>query len=171
VESAFIKARRYHLRPRIIAIALRQQDFQQNALEAGLNRATASLHDVVPVIREMFEHLFKQGIEYRAAIVALGKLESDLTRQYELFEDPLKIEKQEQISRVIDGINARYGKHTLSLGTSLFLDQHRCTERDDTPSRKTRLLPGETRRQRLNLPLLSLPVRGSTVIQSTGSSI
>ena len=158
VESAFIKARRYHLRPRIIAIALRQQDFHQNALEARMNRSTSSTHEAVPIVREMFGHLFKQGTEYRATIVALGKLEPDNSRQYELFDDPLKIEQQERMSRAIDEINERYGKHTLSLGTSLLLDRHRYTARDDIPTRKTCLLRGETRRQRLNIPRLMLPV-------------
>lgn len=158
LESAFIKARRYHLRPQIIAIALRQQDFHQDALEARLNRSTSSTQEAVPVIRDLFELLFKPETEYRATIVALGKLESDQTRQYELFDDPLKIEKMERMSHAIDEINKRYGKHTLSLGTSLLLDQHRTTARDDRPTRKTCLLPGETPRRRLKIPRLMLPV-------------
>lgn len=158
LESALIKARRYHLRPQIIAIALRQQDFHQEALEARLNRSTSSTQEAVPVIRDLFETLFKPGTDYRATIVALGKLESDQTRQYELFDDPLKIEKMERMSHAIDEINKRYGKHTLSLGASLLLDQHRYTARDDRPTRKACLLQGETPRRRLNIPRLMMSV-------------
>jgi hypothetical protein len=55
-------------------------------------------------------------------------------------------------------LNERFGKHTLSLGPSLFLDRHRRTDRDERPARKAALLPGETRRQRLAFPRLFVNV-------------
>lgn len=158
VESALIKARRHRLRARRVAVALRRQDFRQDALEADLSRAAASPPEVVPLARMLFERLFEPGAEYRATMVVLGRLEADLSRQYELFEDPLRIERLEELGRTIDRVNERYGKHTLSLATSLYLDRHRRTDRDDTPVRKTDLLPGETPRRRLRIPRLYLPV-------------
>jgi len=158
LESAFIKLRRHKLRVRAIAVALRLQDFHQDGFEARLNRPTTSIYEVIPVVRGMFENLYKPGKEYRATMVVLGKLENDDTRQYEFFEDRLRIETFEAVSRAIDETNRRYGKHTLSLGMSLYLDKHRHTDRDDTPCRKACLLPGETKRQRLNIPRLMLSV-------------
>ena len=158
IESAFIKARRYKMWARVIVVSLRLQNFHQDTIEARLNRPTASTNEVVPFVRDMFESLYKPGLEYRATMVVLGKLEYDGIRQYEFFEDRMRIEKLETISRVIDEINNRHGKHTLSLGTSLYLDKHRRTNRDDTPCRKVCLSPGETKRQRLNIPRLMLPV-------------
>jgi hypothetical protein len=55
-------------------------------------------------------------------------------------------------------VNERYGKHALSLAPSLFLGQNRRTARDDQPQRKTALLAGETRRQRLAIPRLFVRV-------------
>ena len=46
-------------------------------------------------------------------------------------------------------MNEQCGKHKVSLGTRLFLDHHRQTERVIVPWRKTEVLPGETARQRL----------------------
>ena len=48
-------------------------------------------------------------------------------------------------------MNKAFGKHKLCLGTALFLNQHRQTERDSVPWRKTELLPGETERQDLKI--------------------
>jgi len=58
----------------------------------------------------------------------------------------------------MDALNERYGKHTLSLAPALFLGKNRQTARDDQPERKTALLTGETRRQRLRIPRLFLNV-------------
>jgi hypothetical protein len=44
------------------------------------------------------------------------------------------------------------------LGTGLFLDQPRKTERDIQPSRKTNLLAGETERQHLRIPRWAITV-------------
>jgi hypothetical protein len=61
-------------------------------------------------------------------------------------------------SEAIDEINQRFGKHAVSLGTSLNLNANRVTGRNDQPWRKSALLKGESKRQRLNLPLLSIKV-------------
>ena len=58
----------------------------------------------------------------------------------------------ERASAAIDEVNAQFGKHKVSLGTGLFLGQHRKTERDIQPWRKTNLLAGETERQHLKIP-------------------
>ena len=79
-------------------------------------------------------------------------MDSDRERQRELFEDNLHIEKLERASAAIDEVNAQFGKHKVSLGTGLFLKQHRTTERDIQPWRKTHLPAGETERQHLKIP-------------------
>jgi hypothetical protein len=84
--------------------------------------------------------------------VVLGRLEPDRERQRELFENNVGIEKLEAASATIDAVNEAYGKHKFSSGTGLFLGQHRTTERDIQPWRKTNLLVGETERQHLKIP-------------------
>ncbi|MBU0678114.1 MAG: DNA polymerase IV [Verrucomicrobia bacterium] len=158
VESAFIKLRRYNLQAREIYIGLRHQDFTQEGLEARLNRATSITQEIVPLVRNIFEQLYREGIEYRCTLIVLSRLEPLRNEQFELFEDRVKIEKLFRASRVIDEVNEQFGKHKLSLGTSLFLPNHKITERDDQPWRKGKLLKGETARKRLNLPRLSIDV-------------
>jgi DNA polymerase IV len=158
VESAFIKLRRHKLRARAIGIALRYRDFTEECAEAALNRPTSSTQEVIPLVRTLFESIFRDGAEYRAVMVVMGKLESDREEQFELFEDRVRIDKLIRASRAIDEVNGLYGKHKLSLGSSLFLSHHRKTARDALPWRKAALLDGETARQRLKLPRLAIRV-------------
>jgi len=156
VESAFIKARRYKLRARLLYVALRQKDYSQRGVEAVLNRPTASPQEVLPLVRAMFEKLFQPGTEYRTTMVMLGKLEEDRVDQFELFEDRLRIDRMQEVSRVMDEINERMGKHKVCLGTGLHLDHHVRTARDEKPLRRENLLPGETPRKRIMIPRLAI---------------
>lgn len=158
LESAFIKMRRYRLRTRVLAIVLRHQDFSEDVLEAALSRATSSTQEAVPVVHEMFDQIYKQGPEYRATMVVLGKLEPDLEDQFELFEDRVRIDNMAKASRAVDEINKEFGKHAVSTGASLFIQRGKKTDRAELPWRKQDLLEGETARQRLNVPKLSIDV-------------
>lgn len=158
VESAFIKLRRHKLRAREILVALRFQDFREVSVGARLQRATASTLEIVPVVRELFERIWREGARYRATMVVLGALEPDVGEQLELFEDPLRIEKWRKVSETIDAVNQERGKHKLSLGVSLFLSKNEHSGRAVLPWRKQALLPGENFRQRLAIPRLGIQV-------------
>ncbi len=158
LESAFIKARRYKLRTKRLYVALRTKDYQQRGLEGDLNRATASAQEALPLVKAMFERIYEPGLEYRTTMVVLANLEEDRVDQFELFEDRLRIDGLRHAALAIDEAADRYGKHAIGLGTSLYLDRHRRTGRDDKPLRKTSLVKGETGRQRLRLPMVDIKV-------------
>lgn len=158
IESALIKARRHRLRAGYVAVMLRRRDYRQAGLETKLSRPTSAAHELLPVARVLFDELLERGAEYRATMVVLGRLEAEANLQYELFEDPVRASRLERLNEAVDAVNERLGKHTLGLGTGLFLARHRQTGRDQQPDRKTALLPGETARQRLRLPRLFLKV-------------
>lgn len=151
VESAFIKARRFKLRPRAIGVVLRRQDFNHDGLEARLNRPTSSTLDVLPLIRDLFDRIFTDGIDYRATMVVLGALESDTVEQFELFEDRLQIESRRRVTGAVDALNARYGKHTIHLGATLFM-KTRGDRRTVQAARWHDPLHGENTRRHLAIP-------------------
>jgi hypothetical protein len=139
-------------------VSVRTRDYNQRGIEAKLSRATSATPEVLPVVREMFDRLFEADAEYRATIIVLGKLEDDRDAQRELFADNIRIEKMEAVSRAIDDVAGQFGKHRIGLGPSLYLDRHPATARDQAPLRRAKLLPGETARQRLNIPRLFVRV-------------
>ena len=155
LESAFIKMRRHKLRAKRMAVFLRDQSFGSSGVEAAFDRSTSSTFEAVHLADQLFEELFKPGILYRLTGIVLSKLEADLITQYDLFDDVPKLESLKRIDRVLDGVNALYGKHALHLGTSLWLGKHRqhVAGRGDLPQRKAQLLAGETFRQHLGIPI------------------
>jgi DNA polymerase-4/DNA polymerase V len=158
MESAFMKARRYRLRPRVIGVVLRHGDFRHDGLEARLNRPTSSTLEVVPMVRKLFDRIFMEKSTYRATMVMLGALENDNIEQYELFEDRLKIESFRKVTGVIDEINRRYGKHTLCSATCLSMQGKTKDGRAVLPPRRQITVKGESSRRRLSIPRMDVRV-------------
>jgi DNA polymerase-4 len=158
VESAFIKLRRHKLKAGMVGMLLRHNDYREEGYEAKLNRATSSTQEVMPLVRHLFDMTFRDGSEYRSAMVYLSKLEDEGSDQLDMFEDRLRIDKLTKASAAIDALNRQYGKHSVALGVSLFLHNATKTDKDDPPARRTRLLAGETSRQRLQIPMMIIDV-------------
>jgi DNA polymerase-4/DNA polymerase V len=73
--------------------------------------------------------------------------------QYTLFEDPLKAERVHDIYRVMDEVSEKYGKHSLHLGASHFIEVFGKGKRGEPTARdKTRFF-GETKRKHLSIPI------------------
>ncbi|HNT30700.1 MAG TPA: DNA polymerase IV, partial [bacterium] len=157
LESACIKARRYSLAAQEVHITLRTQDFRHFSLGAHLNRASANPMELAKVVDPLLDKIFQPN-QFRATGVVLTKLISDDCIQLALFSDPVRIEKFEQAARIIDLINAKYGKHTLHIASSLAADKQHTGQRGRLPERKTTLLKGETARQRLKYPMALIEV-------------
>jgi DNA polymerase-4/DNA polymerase V len=160
LESAFIKMRRHKLRAKRMAVFLRDQCFRSSGVEAAFDRSTSSTLEAVGLADQLFGELFREGTAYRLTGIVLSRLEADRTVQYDLFDDVPKIESRKRIDRVLDGVNAIYGKHALHLGTSLWLGKYRqhVAGRGDLPQRKTELLKGETFRRHLGIPIWRVQV-------------
>jgi len=165
LESALIKLRRYHLKAKRFIIYLKTQEFKGSALEADLNRGTACPLEAAPFVEKMLLEIYRPSTLYRQTGVVLTKLEEDHQMQFELFEDPVRMLKMHRLAQSIDEVNASYGKHTLHMGTGLFLKRGESTRTHQDPrgrgkiaQRKTDLLPGETDRQRLGLPMVNIRI-------------
>jgi len=158
VESAFIKLRRHKQRAGEISMVLRFKDYQEYGLSARLNRATCSTQEVLPIVHELFEKLYRPNREYRATQIRLTRLESSENTQLDLFESRLRIDKLEKLAHTIDDINARFGKHTVSSAASLGINNVPVNDRTELPWRKIHRLPGETARRHLCLPRLDIHV-------------
>ena len=159
VEVAFARARRFRLRARTLGVVLRHHDFLHDGLEVQLNRGTSSEIEVLPLIREMFGRIFREGSRYRSTLVALGRMESDATEQGDLFEDLLKIENWRRAEVAIDAVNRACGSHTIAAATTLSLDRQALCPRDQPPERRLKtLMPGETSRKRLGIPRMNVKV-------------
>jgi len=157
-ESACIKARRYYLAPRKIAIFLKRNNFTFSGVEAKLVRPSAYPIELTGLMKQLFETVYEHNVTYRATGVILLDLSEDRHVQYSLFESPIKIEKIEKVYEASDLLGKKYGKHTLHLGASHPIDQFGQGRRGDPTARRTTRLFGETKHKHLGLPILHVKV-------------
>lgn len=156
IESACIKARRYHLAPQRLGLYLREDNFEGHGIELRLSRPTSQPMELAPLVRCAFDRLFIPTKCYRLTGVVLHHLSLVDSLQPTLFDDPVKISTMESIASAIDAINDQFGKHTVHLASSLVVNRYKQHqgERGDSPLRRNNLLQGETKRQRLQYPML-----------------
>jgi DNA polymerase-4/DNA polymerase V len=156
-EVAFERARRFALRPRLLGVVLRHQDFHPSGQEALLSRPTAVTLEALPVLADLFAQVFRDGAVYRASLVVLGRLEDDRQEQGDLFEDRARIESRRRATLAMDAVNARYGRQMVRSAATLGLADKPPVARDAPPDRRAhQRLPGETATQRLGIPRLTM---------------
>lgn len=158
LESAFIKLRRHQLRAQELTVCLRRKDYEERGLSVRLNRGVSNAMEITPLAAQLFGRLYAAGTAYRSTTVLLGRLEDDRRRQFDLFEDRLRIERMREVGQVIDRINRRYGKHRIFLGPGLALAGVETHARDALCWRRRNLLAGETARRRIRIPRLDLKI-------------
>jgi impB/mucB/samB family C-terminal domain len=156
IENACIKARKYKLAAKAVVVMVKTQAFRMQWVEVRLSRATAFPQDIVKAIEPAFSHLFHSQDEYRATGIVLTKLEEDTMVQLDLFGEIVRAEKLSKVYQAVDRLRDQNGKHTVFLGSSLLAQkfaQH-LGARGDEPQRRRQLFKGETKRQRLGIPML-----------------
>jgi hypothetical protein len=67
----------------------------------------------------------------------------------------VRMQRFSNLFECVDALSAKYGKHTLFLAASLpaHLHAQHAGDRGELPERQVHLLPGETRRKRLGIPM------------------
>jgi DNA polymerase-4 len=155
IENACIKARRYTLAAKGAVIFVRTQDFRDQGLEIRFSQPTNFPTDIIAAVRPLFAELLRAGVRYRSTGVVLEGLEEALRGQLDLFGESFKIERMERLFASVDAIKAKYGKHTLFLGSSFLAHQHAQHEgaRAGAPERQRVLFKGETQRKRIGIPM------------------
>src|SRR3989339_46971 len=139
-----------------------KEDFVNLALarpffEIQLERPTNLPSEILREVKKIFTKIYKKNILYRATGIVTCDL-TPMVLQPDLFKETVRLERMQKVYASTDAAAAKYGKHSLYLGTSWKahnLETH-SNERGDDPSRKNSLFLGETKRRRLNIPMLML---------------
>jgi hypothetical protein len=92
---------------------------------------------------------------YRATGVILHHFSEAYYGQLDLFGEVVRMQRLSNLYESIDALSAKYGKHTVFLGASLpaHLAAQPAGDRGELPERQVHLLPGETARKRLGIPM------------------
>ena len=156
IENACIKARRHHLEAKRVFFLLRSQDYRHSGYEIKLSRPTNIPSDIIQVVNEHFDLVYRPKIMYRLTGVVLSGLRGEGDAQLDLFGEALRAERSRQVYEAVDKLDTKYGKHTVFLGSSfaaIRTGAHKGS-RAEPPRRQSMLLKGEGPRRRLGIPLL-----------------
>jgi hypothetical protein len=147
--------RKYKLAAERVLIFLRSQDFRDKGLEMDLSRPTSFPNDILHVVSPAFDGLFAARTLYRATGVILCKLSEAYYGQLDLFGEVIRLQRLSNLYESVDTLREKYGKHTVFLGASFLAYTHaqHDGERGHLPERQHDLLPGETARRRLGIPM------------------
>ena len=108
-----------------------------------------------------FDELLAPATLYRATGVILCKLSQVYYGQLDLFGEVIRLQRLSNLYESVDTLREKYGKHTVFLGASFLA--HTYTQHDGErgylPERQHTLLPGETARRRLGMPMFMGEVR------------
>jgi nucleotidyltransferase/DNA polymerase involved in DNA repair len=158
LESACIKARRYRLAAKRIVAFLKRNDFSYTGREIKLNRPSVYPMELSVELRHLFVDIYRSQDLYRATGIVLMELSPDTNIQFGLFEDALKAERVQDIYKVMDEVSEKYGKHSLHLGASHFIEVFGRGKRGEPTVREKTRFPGETKRRHLSIPILHVKV-------------
>ncbi len=155
IENACMKLRKYKLATERVLIFLRSQDFHDKGLEMDLSGPTSFPNDILRVVSPAFDDLFAPSTLYRATGVILCKLSEVYYGQLDLFGEVIRLQRLSNLFESVDTLREKYGKHTVFLGASFLAHTHaqHDGERGHLPERQRQLLPGETARKRLGIPM------------------
>lgn len=158
IERACLKLRRHGLVTDTIYVFLKTQGFEYIGTEIKISQKVCVPNIIVREVKKVFDTLFSNRDVYRATGVILSNLSFMQGMQLDLFQEVAQIDQVTNIFRQVDKLSAKYGKHTVMLGSSLKTKQYaqHQGDRGDVPWRHTNLLQGENKRQRLCIPFLGV---------------
>lgn len=138
IEEACTKLRRHHLASKNLYFFLKTQDFKYQGLEIRLPHLVCTPQEILKVIEEKFDQVYRPGILYRATGINLNKL----TKNHivvDLFGESDGIENMNTVYSFIDTLSHRFGQHAVFLGSSF---------------KALGVAPQETQKRRLGIPVL-----------------
>ena len=103
------------LKGKTVSIKIRYPDFRSISRAVTLERYTASFEPVFEAVRWLMDQHYQDGTAVRLIGVTVSNLkkEQQIVEQQELFADTAAVEKYQQLNKVVDQINGRYGGDTL----------------------------------------------------------
>src|SRR5262245_15213412 len=122
---------------------------------AGSWRARNILHH--SKVQDVYAGIAGKGLRVCTTTgVILCKLTEAYYGQLDLFGETLRMQRLSNLYESVDTLREKYGKHTVFLGASFLAHTHaqHDGERGHLPERQHQLLPGETTRKRLGIPML-----------------
>ncbi len=103
------------LKGKTVSIKIRYPDFHSITRAVTLEQYTSSFEPVFAAVQQLMEHNYKDGTAVRLIGVTVSNLKKDdqIVEQQDLFGDNKMQERQNELNKVMDQINGKYGGDTV----------------------------------------------------------
>jgi DNA polymerase-4/DNA polymerase V len=119
IEDTCIRLREHDLFTTSVSFFMKTTDFEYLRQEVRLPQAMNAPQEVIRAIEPHFKKLFRSDLMYRASGVSFMGLCPEETASLQLFGESTRITSSNMVTKAIDTIARKFGKHTLFLGSSL----------------------------------------------------
>lgn len=103
------------LKGKTVSIKIRYPDFRSITRAVTLEQYTSSFEPVFAAVQDLMQHNYKDGTAVRLIGVTVSNLKKDdqIVEQQDLFQDTAAQNKQNELNKVMDRINGKYGGNTV----------------------------------------------------------
>ena len=103
------------LKGKTVSIKIRYPDFRSITRAVTLEQYTSSFEPVFAAVQDLMQHNYKDGTAVRLIGVTVSNLKKDdqIVEQQDLFQDATAQNRQNELNKVMDEINEKYGGNTV----------------------------------------------------------
>ena len=129
-ERAYERLIDKNLETNHIIITFRDKERRVFGLDKRLGRHTQRKNEIIEIISTLFEKVYSPDTIYRTTGVIFTGLEQNTPKQYSLEEQVYITElvKDQKLEQIINGINKKFGRRTLTRGGSGSIDPRYMSE-------------------------------------------
>ena len=80
---------------------------------------SSSPTDIISIVKKYFCEVWRSGVVYRASGISLRGFISNKETTHDLFGESVKSENNAVVFLCLDKLSAKYGEHTVFMGSSL----------------------------------------------------
>ena len=118
VENVSITLRKNNKYTSLIGVTLKDKTFKTYSHQRRLKNATSNTDEIFNIAKELIKELWnEEGI--RLVGVSLSKFSNSLIHQMSLFEDETKVEKNNELDKVLDKLKNTYGKDIIKKASQI----------------------------------------------------
>jgi nucleotidyltransferase/DNA polymerase involved in DNA repair len=129
-ERAYERLIDKNLETNHIIISFRDKERRVFGLNKRLGRHTQRKNEIIEIISALFEKVYSPDVIYRTTGVIFTDLEKNTPKQYSFEEQAYIAElvKDQKLEQIINGINKKFGRRTLTRGGSGSIDPRYMSE-------------------------------------------
>lgn len=121
-EQVAMRLRAYNMLAKTVNVQLKNNEFKEYSHQGKLDFATASTKEIYSRAKALLKDMYKNGEPIRLIGVRLDNLQDEEERQISLFDNKGS-EKQKQLDKIVDSINQKYGKNSVTRAGKLNIER------------------------------------------------